>query len=74
MDAQTILRIKPALTRFLHQFDDCFARSQTRGHLAICVQGQLGELPRKSVEPIADAAGIPPRTLQEFLRACLIRG
>ena len=67
MDATTILQIKPALTRFLHQFDDCFARSQTRGHLTTYVQGQLGPLPRKSVEPIADAAGTPPRTLQEFL-------
>lgn len=67
MDAQTILQLKPALTRFLRQFDDCFARSQTRGHLATYVQGQLGNLPRKSVEPIADAAGTPPRTLQEFL-------
>jgi len=67
MDATTILQIKPALTRFLHQFDDCFAGSQTRGHLATYVQGQLGPLPRKSVEPIATAAGMPPRTLQEFL-------
>jgi SRSO17 transposase len=67
MDAHTILQIRPALTRFLHQFDDCFGRSQTRGHLATYVQGQLGDLPRKSIEPIADAAGTPPRTLQEFL-------
>jgi SRSO17 transposase len=67
MDANTILQIRPALTRFLHQFDDCFARSQTRGHLGTYVQGQLGPLPRKSVEPIADAAGTPPRTLQEFM-------
>jgi len=67
MDAQTILEIRPALTRYLHQFGDCFARSQTRGHMQTYVQGQLGPLPRKSVEPIADAAGTPPRTLQEFL-------
>ena len=67
MDADTILRIKPALTRYLHEFDDCFGRRQTRGHLDTYVRGQLGELPRKSVEPIADAARTPPRTLQEFL-------
>lgn len=67
MDARTILEIKPALTGYLHQFDDCFARSQTREHLSTYVQGQLGDLPRKSVEPMADAAGVPPRTLQEFL-------
>jgi SRSO17 transposase len=67
MDADTILELKPELTRFLHEFDDCFGRRQTRGHLATYVQGQLGDLPRKSVEPMADAAGMPPRTLQEFL-------
>lgn len=67
MDADTILRIKPALTTFLHEFDGCFGRSQTRGHLSTYVQGQLSDLPRKSVEPMADAAGTPPRTLQEFL-------
>ena len=67
MDADTILRIKPALARYLHEFDDCFGRSQTRGRLATYVRGQLSDLPRKSVEPIADAAGTPPRTLQEFL-------
>jgi len=67
MDAETILRIRPALTRFLHEFDGCFGRCTTRRHLDTYVQGQLGPLERKSVEPIADAAGTPPRTLQEFL-------
>ncbi len=67
MDADTILRVKPALTTFLHEFDDCFGRSQTRGHLATYVQGQLSDLPRKSVEPMADAAGVPERNLQQFL-------
>jgi SRSO17 transposase len=33
----------------------------------VYVRGQLSELPRKSVEPIALAAGMPVRTLQEFL-------
>lgn len=67
MDATTILRIRPALTGFLRQFDGCFGRSQTRGHLGDYVRGQLSDLPRKSVEPMADAAGVPARTLQEFL-------
>jgi SRSO17 transposase len=31
------------------------------------VNGQLGPLERKSVEPIALDAGVPPRSLQEFL-------
>jgi len=67
MDTDTILRIKPGLTQYLHKFDGCFGRITARRHLDTYVQGQLGDLPRKSVEPIADAAGVPPRTLQEFL-------
>ena len=67
MDAETILRIKPELTRFLHQFDDCFGRVSTRRYLDLYVEGQMSNLPRKSVEPIADAAGEPPRNLQQFL-------
>jgi SRSO17 transposase len=35
--------------------------------LAVYIQGQLSDLPQKSVEPIALKAGMPPRTLQEFL-------
>jgi len=31
------------------------------------VEGQLSDLPRKSVEPIALKSGTPVRTLQEFL-------
>jgi SRSO17 transposase len=67
MDADTILRIKPELTRFLHQFDDCFGRVTTRRYLDLYVEGQLSDLPRKSIEPMADACGEPPRNLQQFL-------
>ena len=67
MDADTILRIRPMLTEYLHEFDGCMARITNRAHLRTYVSGQLGDLDRKSVEPIADAAGVPPRTLQEFL-------
>jgi len=67
MDAETVLRIKPALTEYLHIFDGCMGRRTNRQHLNTYVSGQLGDLDRKSVEPIADAAGVPPRTLQEFL-------
>lgn len=67
MDASVILQIKPELTRFLHQFDGYFGRVTTRRYLDLYVEGQLGPLPRKSLEPIADAFGEPPRNLQEFL-------
>ena len=67
MDVNIILRIKPELTRFLHQFDDCFGRVTTRRYLNLYVEGQLSHLPRKSIEPMADAVGEPPRNLQQFL-------
>ena len=67
MDVETILRIKPALTHFLHQFDDCFGRISTRRYLDLYVEGQLRDLQRKSLEPRADYFDEPPRNLQQFL-------
>lgn len=67
MDARVILQIKPDLTRFLHQFDGYFGRVTTRRYLDVYIEGQLSPLPRKSIEPMADAFGVPPRNLQEFL-------
>lgn len=67
MDANVIMKIKPELTQFLRRFDDCFGRVTTRRYLDIYIEGQLGDLPRKSIEPMADAIGEPPRNLQQFL-------
>ena len=67
MTADQILALGPELAKFLEEFADCFVRSEPRGHLADYVRGQLSDLPHKCVEPIADFAGIKPRTLQEFL-------
>src|ERR1700722_1011229 len=67
MDAEQIRGLGPQLRRYLSRFDDCFNCAPTRAHLPIYVRGQLSDLPRKSVEPIALAEGVPPRTLQEFL-------
>jgi SRSO17 transposase len=67
MDAQKIRGMRPMLARFLKRFDDCFARKDTRAHLSVYVNGQLSDLGRKSVEPIALAAEVPVRTLQEFI-------
>src|SRR5437899_5109457 len=67
MDAAWIRGLGPALERYLANFDNCFARSDTRTHLPVYVRGQLSDLPRKSVEPMALEAGVPPRTLQQFL-------
>lgn len=67
MDADQIRKLKPMLTRYLKRFDDCFARRDTRAHLPVYVEGQLSDLPTKSCEPMALAANMSPRTLQEFL-------
>lgn len=67
MDAERIGPLRRDLRRFLKRFDGCFSRSEGRGHLRTYVGGQVSCLHRKSVEPMADQAGIPPRTLQDFL-------
>ena len=69
MDAKQIATLGRQLNRFLAEFSDCFGRSEPRQHLRTYVRGQLSDLPRKSAEPIALAAGTPPRTLQRFLEA-----
>src|SRR3954453_7529938 len=58
----------PALDDFLHPYLFCCGYTQTFGHLHTYCRGLLSDLPRKSVEPIARAAGCAVRTLQEFLR------
>jgi SRSO17 transposase len=67
MTVDQILSLEEPLAAFLAEFDVCFPRSEPRGHLATYVKGQLSDLPRKSIEPMADQAGVPRRTLQEFV-------
>lgn len=67
MDAEQIRSLQPRLQAFLKLFAGCFKRSDTRGHLAVYVEGQMSDLPRKNCEPMADARNMPPRTLQQFL-------
>jgi SRSO17 transposase len=67
MDARRIGRLVGDLRRFLRLFDDCFARSEGREHLQRYVHGQLSNVRRKCAEPMADALGMAPRTLQDFL-------
>jgi SRSO17 transposase len=67
MDAKQIKQLKPMLNKYLRQFDDCFGRIEPVELLETYVSGQLSDLQRKSIEPMADAAGLPPRNLQQFL-------
>jgi SRSO17 transposase len=67
MDAKTIKSIGYKLRTFLTEFDDCFSRCDQRAHLHSYINGQMSSLERKSIEPIALAANVRPRTLQYFL-------
>jgi SRSO17 transposase len=67
MTTDQILSLGSALAEFLGEFADCFGRFEPRQHLNHYVRGQLSNLQRKSVEPIALFNNLAPRTLQEFL-------
>jgi SRSO17 transposase len=67
MTAEQIADLGPALSQFLGGFRKFFPRLPTFGHLGTFCRGLLSDLARKSVEPIALAAGAAVRTLQEFL-------
>jgi SRSO17 transposase len=67
MTIDQILSLARPLAEYLDEFADCFGRCEPRAHLGNYVRGQLSNLQRKSVEPIALFNDIAPRTLQEFL-------
>lgn len=67
MTVEQITALGPALTAFLGSFKPCFVTKNTLRHLGTYCRGLLSDLARKSVEPIALAAGGAVRTLQEFL-------
>jgi SRSO17 transposase len=67
MIVEQIAALVPAFTDFLRCFKPCFVTQKSFAHLGTYCRGLLSDLPRKSVEPIALAAGCAVRTLQEFL-------
>jgi SRSO17 transposase len=67
MTAEQISGLVPAFTKFFGSFFHCFLTKPTREHFTTYCRGLLSDLPRKSVEPMALAAGSVVRTLQEFL-------
>jgi SRSO17 transposase len=67
MDVQEFRKVRRNLDRFLERFDDCIKTKPSRRHLRVYSGGQVSDLDRKSVEPMALEAGVPPRTLQKFL-------
>ena len=69
MTADQIRSLQPALAALLESFRVCFGRRSTFDHWERYLAGLLADLKRKSIEPIALAAGAKVRTLQEFLSA-----
>lgn len=67
MTAEQIAELGPAFTSYLSSFRTCFVRGESFEHLGTYCRGLAGDLPRKSVEPMALAAGTAVRTLQEFI-------
>ena len=67
MTEQEITALGPAFAAYLRRFRDSFGQDRTAAHFDTYCRGLLSDLPRKSIEPIALAAGTAVRTLQEFL-------
>ena len=67
MNADQIRSLQPALAALLERFRPCFKKEQTFKHWERYLLGLMADLKRKSIEPIALAAGVAVRTLQEFL-------
>src|SRR5437870_8450872 len=67
MTAEQVVGLGPAFSEYLRAVRGCFASRNTFKHLETYCRGLLSDLARKSVEPIALAAGCAVRTLQEFL-------
>lgn len=67
VELEALKEVRRNLTHYLKEFKGCVPARHNRAHLRTYVAGQISDLPRKSVEPIALAAGVAPRTLQEFV-------
>lgn len=67
MDLQELRKLRRELDAFTRQFDAYIKTRPSREHMRTYLNGQLGPLKGKSIEPIALEAGVPPRSLQEFL-------
>jgi SRSO17 transposase len=67
MTEREIAALGPAFGSYLRGYRDHFAQERTAKHFDTYCRGLLSDLPRKSIEPIALAAGTAVRTLQEFL-------
>jgi SRSO17 transposase len=71
MNTAQLQALGPQFTAFLQPFEPFFDSPACIQHFRHYTRGLLSDLPRKTAEPLALAAGTPPRCLQQFLKACL---
>lgn len=71
MTTDQVQALGPEFTAFLRPFERFFDTLKTVRHFRNYTRGLLSDLPRKTAEPLALAAGVPPRNLQQFLKANL---
>ncbi len=67
MNVAEIRQVGKGMHAYLAEFADCYGRCDTRAYLEVYVRGQVSDLERKSVEPMALEAGVKPRSLQAYL-------
>jgi len=67
MDVQDLRKLRKNLGKYMHLYADCIKTAPSRYHMRTYVNGQIGRLERKSIEPIALEARVPVRSLQEFI-------
>lgn len=66
LTGEQLLTAAEDLEAYLSTYDELLGREENREHFRRFARGQLGPIERKSLEPIADAEGVNPRTLQFF--------
>ena len=71
MTADPIEALGPEFTAFLRPLERFFDNPPTIRHFRNYSRGLLTDLPRKTAEPPAPFASVPPRCLQPFLQVCL---
>jgi len=67
MKLEEIAGLGRKLADFLERFSGCFKRKKCQNLMQAYVSGQLSSCQRKSIEPMALAVGVAPRTLQRFV-------
>ena len=67
MDVRDLKALREQLDSYVSLYADRIKTRRSRKHLRTYVNGQIGNLERKNIEAIALDAGVPPRSLQEFI-------